>query len=119
MAKSKRKTNKAGWSAIPGEKLTVDIDPKKAQHPDDDTNDISKWTSPHYNLEDDDNNSAASKDLYDPDPKADGNRFNVEDGAVDFGMFYSLEVISGAWDMIMFTIGFDVLMSADLCMMLC
>ncbi|KAL7505460.1 hypothetical protein ACHAXN_002943 [Cyclotella atomus] len=95
MAKSKRKTNKAGWSAIPGEKLTVDIDPKKAEHPDDDTNDISKWTSPHYNLEDDDNNSAASKDLYDPDPKADGNRFNVEDGAVDFGMFYSLEVISG------------------------
>lgn len=94
MAKSKRKT-KGGWSAIPGQKLTVDIDPKKTPDLEDDTNDISKWKSPHYNLEDDDNNSAASKDLYDPDPTAEGNRFNVQDGAGDFGMFYSLEVISG------------------------
>ena len=97
MAKSKRKAKATpgGWSAIPGEKLSVDINPKAQV--DDDTNDISKWTSPHYNIDEDDN-SAASKDPYDPDPKAEGNRFNVEEGAGDFGMFYSLEVISGTCD---------------------
>ena len=96
MAKSKRKARPAqGWSSIPGQKLSVDIAPSSAVE--DEINDISKWKSPHYNLDDDgDNNSAASKDLYDPDPRAESNRFNVEEGAGDFGMFYSLEVISGA-----------------------
>lgn len=92
MAKSKRKAKTSGgWSSIPGEKLSVDINPNARTE--NDTNDISKWTSPHYNIEDDD--SAASRDLYDPDPRAQSNRFNVEEGAGDFGMFYSLELISG------------------------
>jgi hypothetical protein len=93
MAKKSKHQNPGGWSSIPGEKLAVDID-SNAHHDEKDTYDFSKWTSPHYNIEDDDN-SAASRDLYDPDPRAEGNRFNVEDGAGEFGMFYSLEVISG------------------------
>lgn len=90
MAKSKRKLPKQpSWSAIPGTKLSVDIDPSNTVQ-DDDTDDFSKWQSPHYNLEEDDY-SAASHDLFDPSKPG----FNVEDGAGEFGMFYSLEVISG------------------------
>ena len=90
MAKSKRKLPKQpGWSAIPGTKLSVDIDPSNTVQ-DDDTDDFSKWQSPHYNLEEDDY-SDASRDLFDPSKPG----FNVEDGAGEFGMFYSLEVISG------------------------
>ena len=90
MAKSKRKPQtQPGWSAIPGTKLSVDIDPSNTIQ-DGDTDDFSKWQSPHYNLEEDDY-SAASRDLFDPSKPG----FNADDGAGEFGMFYSLEVISG------------------------
>lgn len=96
MSKSKRRAPQGGWSTIPGQKLSVDIDPSSQT----DINDLSQWTSPHYNLDDndDDGGSAASKDLYDPDPRGEGNRYNGVEGAGDFGMFYSLEVIPGVFD---------------------
>eukprot|EP00804_Cyclotella_cryptica_P004014 CCRYP_013914-RB/>CCRYP_013914-RB protein AED:0.12 eAED:0.12 QI:83/0.83/0.85/1/0.83/0.71/7/958/1037 len=97
--KSQRKVRKSstttGWSAIPGKKLTVDIGNRPTNHnddPQDETGDVSKWISPHYNDGDDENDSEASRDLYDPNSKFD--RLE-EDGGGEFGMLYSLEVISG------------------------
>ena len=58
----------------------------------DDADDVLKWISPHYNEDEDENNLAALGDLYDPDSKSD---HVSEDGAGDFGMLYSLQVISG------------------------
>ena len=95
--KSQRKRKPSasnGWSAIPGEKLTVDIG-HGVSNDATSTGDVSRWISPHYNDDDDDgeNDSAASRDLFDPDSKLD----RVEEGgAAEFGMLYSLEVISGA-----------------------
>jgi hypothetical protein len=52
--------------------------------------DVSNQTSLHFNDEDDENDLAASRDLYDPNSKLD---HVSEDGAGEFSILFLLEVI--------------------------
>ena len=115
-----------GWSSIPGKRLDVDIantvaaapsaaptanghtttkNKKRHRADNSDEDDVSsssdqynveKWTSQHYDHEDDGESDDgweenADKDLFDPDPLDKTNKFDAGsklDGANDAGMFF-------------------------------